>query len=327
LWSVATGTQFGYFALARLAVAVLLLAAAATPRLRVALALVLLLLVAPAGHAGAQPGPAGDVHLAADAIHLVAAGAWLGGLPALAMLLHRAAQTPQALSTIAVRTTARFSLLGMACVALLILSGVANSWFLLSGPGDLIDSAYGRVLSAKLALFAAMLTIAAVNRFHLTPRLAAPAALRALRRNSLAECAIGAAVLFLVAILGTEEPAAHHHSSTSIPDDAAFVHIHTNIVMADVTVTPGRPGNAEILIHLANEDFTDYAARAVHIELRPPQPAVPVISRDAKPVGEATWSTAGIVLPRPGIWTVVLRITPSAGAIVNLDGPIVITLQ
>jgi putative copper resistance protein D len=39
------------------------------------------------GHAGAAPGGQGYLHLGADFLHLVAAGAWLGGLPALALLL------------------------------------------------------------------------------------------------------------------------------------------------------------------------------------------------------------------------------------------------
>ena len=46
-----------------------------------------IVLIALVGHAGATPGTAGDIHLASDMAHLLAAGAWLGGLPALAMLL------------------------------------------------------------------------------------------------------------------------------------------------------------------------------------------------------------------------------------------------
>ena len=42
------------------------------------------------GHAGATPGLAGDLHLVSDMLHLLAAGAWLGGLPAFAFLLLRA---------------------------------------------------------------------------------------------------------------------------------------------------------------------------------------------------------------------------------------------
>ena len=40
-----------------------------------------------AGHGAATPGAAGDLHLAADVLHLLAAGLWLGTLPPLVLLL------------------------------------------------------------------------------------------------------------------------------------------------------------------------------------------------------------------------------------------------
>lgn len=40
-----------------------------------------------AGHGGATPGRPGDLHLAADILHLLAAGAWVGSLVPLALLL------------------------------------------------------------------------------------------------------------------------------------------------------------------------------------------------------------------------------------------------
>lgn len=324
LWSVAADTQFGRLAVMRVALALLLILPGWNDRLRAALALVLVVLIAPAGHAGAQAGAWGWLHLAADAAHLVAAACWLGALPALAMLLAASYRDPAGLGASAVRATARFSWLGIACVAALIATGAINSWFLLSGPGDLMTTVYGRVLALKLGLFAAMLAIAAVNRFHLTPRLADVEALRALLRNSLCELALGAGVLFLVAILGMLEPGGHHHASSAIPEDAAFVHIHTNLAMADVTVAPGRPGPVDVRIHLSNEDSTDYDARAVHVELRPPEADVSIVAFDAKPASDAVWEARGIALRRPGIWTLLLTITPRNGAIVVLDGPIVI---
>ena len=40
-----------------------------------------------AGHGGATPGRPGDLHLTADILHLLAAGAWVGSLVPLALLL------------------------------------------------------------------------------------------------------------------------------------------------------------------------------------------------------------------------------------------------
>ena len=53
------------------------------------LAAAMLASLAWAGHGASTPGPAGDLHLAADFCHLLAAGLWLGTLPPLVFLLVR----------------------------------------------------------------------------------------------------------------------------------------------------------------------------------------------------------------------------------------------
>jgi len=157
------------------------------------------------GHGAATEGPLHEVHLAADAVHILAACGWLG---ALAMFVPLAlGGTPRTALLTALR---RFSAIGTVLVALLVLSGVVNAWILV-GPGNLgalAGTPYGRVLLAKLGLFAAMLALAATNRFRLTPALAEGASLSAIRRNLAAEAGAGLAVLVLVAWLGTLAPPA-----------------------------------------------------------------------------------------------------------------------
>jgi len=324
-WPVVADTQFGRLASVRVLLALVVMLPLSGDRMRAILALALLVLIAPAGHAGAQAGAWGWVHLAADALHLIAAACWLGGLPALAMLLAASNHEPARFGAYAVRMTARFSWMGIACVSALIATGLVNSAFLLSGPGDLITSVYGRLLAIKLGLFVVLVAIAAVNRFRLTPLLAERDARHALLRNSVIELALGAGVLFLVAILGTLEPGGHRHDTGAIASDAAFVHIHTNLVMADVTITPGKPGPVDIRVSLSNEDSTPYEARAVHVVLRPPEEDAATVAFDAKHVADPVWVSGGITIPQPGIWTLLLSITPPAGEIVVVDGPIVIT--
>lgn len=62
-------------------------------------------------------------------------------------------------------------------------TGLINRRSLLNSPADLVATDYGRVLLLKVALFDAMLVIAAVNRFHLTPAQPAAAARRPLARG------------------------------------------------------------------------------------------------------------------------------------------------
>lgn len=168
------------------------------------------------GHAAAEQGTDRIVHLSADAAHLLAAGAWLGALLPLAHVLARARRAADAPGLeFAGHVTRRFSNMSMASVGALVLTGVANAWYTLGSVPALFGTDYGRLLLAKLALFATMIALAAANRMRWTPWLrttrakAGELALRRLRRNALAETFLGLAVLGIVAALGVTVPALH----------------------------------------------------------------------------------------------------------------------
>jgi copper resistance protein D len=64
----------------------------------------------------------------------------------------------------------------------------------------------------KVLIFLAMVIVAIVNRFALTPRLLKPNVVAALRRNALIETAFGLLILCIVARLGTMPPALLDHA-------------------------------------------------------------------------------------------------------------------
>ena len=326
VWTVLIDTRFGLVSMIRLGLAALLALLVTWPAarlLQIAAGAGLIALMALIGHAGATPGTAGDIHLASDTTHLLAAAGWLGGLPAFALVLTRA-RSDSAWRGIAVRATRRFSRVGMVCVAALLATGIVNSWNLLDGPRDLITTDYGRLVLLKIGLFAAMLGIAAANRFHLTPRLPEATALKALRRNSLAETGLGLCVLLFVGALGTLSPSGHAHNTTAnVPSDAAFVHIHTSEAMAEVTIEPGRTGQANAHIRLLREDFSEYPVKSVELALDPPAGGAK-ISRAAAHLPDGTWEVNGLDLPQPGAWTVRVIVPTNHGTPLVLDSPIVI---
>jgi copper resistance protein D len=149
-----------------------------------------LALTAAAGHAGAEGI---FFQFGSDAVHLLAVGAWLGGLVPFAVAMTR--PQPGAIAW-------RFSTLGTICVGVILVTGSINAWFLVGNGHALIGTAYGRLLLLKIVLFVAMVAFAAVNRFRLTPR----AAVAALRRNALIETALGLGIVGIVAVLGTMAP-------------------------------------------------------------------------------------------------------------------------
>ncbi len=324
-----TDTRFGLVWCIRLALAILLALLLPWPRtrwLQITIAAAFLVLPALVGHAGATPGLAGDLHLVSDMLHLLGAGAWVGGLPAFAFLLWRARRNAAGgRDAVVIRVVDRFSRLGIVSVGILLASGLVNSWSLLNGPRDLIATDYGRLVALKIALFGAMVAIAAVNKFYLTPRLPKPAALRLLRRNSLVEICLGLCVLIFVALLGTLPPSVHVHAApTGIPPDAAFVHIHTSDVMADVTIEPGRAGRTDVTIRVSREDFSTYPAKDVRLALDPPTAGDRTIERNAVEQTDGSWLVNDLTLTPSGIWTTRVIVRPPNGNPIVLDAPVVI---
>jgi mono/diheme cytochrome c family protein len=101
----------------------------------------------------------------------------------------------------------------------LLVSGIANSWYMVGTVPGLIGTEYGHLLLVKIALFAAMLALATLNQFRLAPKLdravrqrrppAAFPALRALQRSATLEAGLGVLVIGLVSALGGVPPGAH----------------------------------------------------------------------------------------------------------------------
>lgn len=167
------------------------------------------------GHGADDTGLAGILHLGADILHLLAAGGWLGALLPLAYVL-RQARRPGWLE-IGQQATLRFSTLGLVTVATLIATGLVNTWYLAGNVPALVGTPYGRLLILKLALFAAMLGFAAVNRAKLTPRLVAvtpfhtgsPNPLNQLYRNALCETGLALGLLLVLGVIVHLKPGLH----------------------------------------------------------------------------------------------------------------------
>jgi len=118
-------------------------------------------------HGGAMAGTVGNILLVSAVIHLLCGGAWLGALPALRLALARLPMSEAA------RLAARFSPVGIACVAGMIVSAVVQFIYLVGSPAALFQSAYGLTVAFKILLLSFLVALAAVNRYRFTPQLAA----------------------------------------------------------------------------------------------------------------------------------------------------------
>jgi copper resistance protein D len=211
LSAVAFETDFGEVWLWRIGLALVLVGALCVGRHNrwafvVPISALLLASLGLVGHAAMQDGALGALHRLNHAVHLLCAGAWLGALPPLLLCLKRC-DDPR-LRSEAGTALRRFSGLGHFVVALVILTGIVNTILTLGRWPDDFSSLYQALLATKIALVAAMIALALVNRYILTPRVKdhSGAALRVLTINSIAEIGLGIAVLAVVSVFGTLAP-------------------------------------------------------------------------------------------------------------------------
>jgi putative copper resistance protein D len=167
-------------------------------------AALLLASLALTGHTQTQEGGTRWLQEGSDGLHLLAAGAWLGGLVPLA-IVSREDAPEQAASALV-----RFSGMGYAAVATLLATGIFNSWLLVGTIDGLVRTSYGLLLLSKVGVFAIMTALAGINRLLLVPVLDSASgrggALGRLRRHIALEQALGFAAIAIVSVLGTLAP-------------------------------------------------------------------------------------------------------------------------
>lgn len=211
LCDVLNDTAFGRVWLWRIGLAFVLLCILALRQhgrwwLVAATAALLLASLGLVGHATMQSGTIGIVHRLNHCVHLLLAGAWLGGLAPFILCLRQGRDLR--LRPDVGTALRRFSGIGHFVVALIVATGVVNTMLTLGGWPIDFSSPYQALLAAKIMIVASMIAIALFNRYVLTPRLKLndDAALTALTVNSAVELALGTGVLALVSAFGLFAP-------------------------------------------------------------------------------------------------------------------------
>nr|WP_229881647.1 copper resistance protein CopC [Streptomyces alanosinicus] len=202
-------------------------------------------------------------------LHLLAMSVWLGGLACLLRTLGRTSLT----------TVARFSRLAFASVAVLVLTGVYQSWRGLGSWQALTDTTYGRTLLTKLAAVTALLLAAACSRAWTTRAVraeataSAPAArvpepatgpalppeptaaptppeppFESLRRSVLAEAAVGVVVLALTTLLTSTVPGRTAEEAAQSGTPTAGIPTASVTTIPFALGTPGGHGRVQITL-------------------------------------------------------------------------------
>jgi copper transport protein len=226
-------------------------------------------------------------------LHGIGVAYWVGALAPLAVMARRRKDTlPSVLH--------RFSAVAVPLVGILVLSGLALAIIQLESFGALIETRYGIILLVKLALVVVLLAFAALNRFHLTPIVAANYENTDELRGSIAiECVLVLVILAVVAGWRFAPPPRALNAAIEAP---LAVHIHTENAMFQVLVSPGAVGSNGFVLQLMNGDGSRLAAKEATLILSLPERGIEPIERAAQLGSDGYWHVGGVPLPYPGHW-------------------------
>lgn len=200
-----------------------------------------------AGHPAASPAPA--VSVVVDAVHLGSMAVWLGGLLMLAGFLLRQADERELSAILPI-----WSRWAALAVSALLLAGTVQALIEVATPQALFDTTYGRLLLAKIGLFALVIAVAAYSRQLVRRRVAAqrPAPVR---RAVWVELAVTVVVLGLSATLVQTTPARTAVAGPSSTEAGLFsTRLSSPLYEMQIEVSPAQQGNNSVHLYAYGKD-------------------------------------------------------------------------
>lgn len=166
-----------------------------------------------------------------DMVHLLAVSMWIGGIAVLA-LGGRSLSTDKGSALVR-----RFSSIAPWAVLAIVVTGVIQAWVMMDGFGAVLSTTYGRTLIVKTTAVAVLVSLGMLSRWTLQRN--GPASVK---RVVGIELVIGLMIIAISALLVGTPP---RPAQATVPFTATLVRAS---VIADVTITPTRVGQAEVHI-------------------------------------------------------------------------------
>jgi copper transport protein len=252
------------------------------------------------GHARLE----GAIGILSDAVHVLAAGVWAGGLAYLALVLVEAGGDRWSLAATAVP---RFSLLAVVSVIALAATGLVSGFLEVRSLDALWNTTYGQLLLVKAALLVPLVALGAYNNRVSVPRIRAVPAVPA--RRSFAR-AVGLELALLLVVIGVttalvaEPPAKAQAAASSGPvSREGKIGPYTY----EVTVDPARTGPNAVHIYLLDRNGQLATADEMALSATLPEVDVGPLDFRTSAAGHGH-ATAVATLPLPGTWSLKLDV-------------------
>lgn len=292
------------------------------------------------GHASV--GSQSWVAMFADALHVLAMSAWLGGL-ILLVVLATSGNTEEAIDSMPI-----WSRVATLSVLLVLLTGVARGYRELGGLSEILGSTYGRLLSLKVGLVLVALLLATLardavqRRWGLDPEELAAAdeerheldlagerppkrrghslvpnetgvstlayvlpeatARRRLLRSVFAEVAL------LLLAIGATSVLVNTAPPQSLQRGPWSSTLEVGKLLADVNVSPARTGANEVHLTLNAAGGGPAQVLDVAVEFSLPSADIPPIDVELRSAGIAHYTSVGFTPPVAGDWTMTLKV-------------------
>ena len=271
------------------------------PRLLIAAAVpAILLALTPglSGHAGAQA--TAWLSLLVDWVHVLAAGAWGGGLILLAATAPAVfrATTAETRAPLLRGLVRRFTRIALTALVALVATGVVATLILTSSLTELVDSSWGRILIAKVGVVLGAVLIAGIAR-------------RASKSFSTAVQVEALLVVIAIALTGTLTGLAPQAPTTArgATPVASEFHLTKKVEAreAQIDIVPtkaGQPSEVHIIVtNGVGQPALDVKDAALVLS----QGETMKVSAELAPIDTAHWSGT-LTIPTPGKWNVVVRL-------------------
>ncbi|WBC14332.1 copper resistance protein CopC [Micromonospora sp. WMMA1998] len=247
-----------------------------------------------AGHPAASPAPA--VSVVVDAVHLGGMAVWLGGLVMLAVFLLRRADERELDAILPI-----WSRWAALAVAALLLAGTVQGLIEVASPKALVDTTYGRLLLAKIVLFALVIGVAAYSRALVRRRVAAGRP-GSMRRAVVAELAITAVVLGLSATLVQTTPARTATADVAgASTDYFSTTLNSPIYSLQVELDPAETGNNSLHLYAYTTDNRPQPVQEWKVTAALPSAGIEPITVPLLPLSD-NHATGEVNLPARGDW-------------------------
>jgi copper transport protein len=236
----------------------------------------------------------GDLVAAAlpvDVLHLGAAALWLGGLAVLLAGTLRA--DPDNAGVVD-----RFSRLAIGCVAVIVATGLFQTWRQVRVLDGFTNTTYGRTLLVKLGVFAVLLAVAALSR-----RAVQAHRLPSVRASALAEAALAAGVLVVTSLLVDAVPV-----RTALARPVAKEVVAGNVVV-DLTVDPAKAGPVAIHLYTLSPTGEQLPVDAAAVRLSLPARGLGPLDVPMQRAGPAHFLAYGFPVPYAGTWRLEVSVT------------------